>query len=43
MKLSLYLRNSMLKLESDVIGIDALSEASKKLEGEIAKVIVGQK
>ena len=33
----------MLKLESDVIGIDALSEASKKLEGEIAKVIVGQK
>ena len=43
MKLSLYFRNSMLKLESDVVGIDALSEASKKLETEIAKVIVGQK
>ncbi len=33
----------MLKLESDVTGIDALSEASKKLESEIAKVIVGQR
>jgi MoxR-like ATPase len=32
----------MLKSESDVIGIDALSEAAKKLEAEIAKVIVGQ-
>ena len=32
-----------MKLESDVIGIDALSDASNKLESEIAKVIVGQK
>ena len=32
----------MLELESDVIAIDALAEASKKLETEIAKVIVGQ-
>ena len=32
-----------MKLESDVIGVDALSDASKKLESEIAKVIVGQK
>lgn len=29
--------------ESDVKGIDALAEASKKLELEISKVIVGQK
>ena len=43
MKLSPYLRNSMLKLESDVVGVDALSEATKKLESEIAKIIVGQK
>lgn len=33
----------MLKLESDVVGVDALSEATKKLESEIAKIIVGQK
>tara|TARA_B100001540_G_scaffold315842_1_gene344102 strand:- start:1085 stop:2050 length:966 start_codon:yes stop_codon:yes gene_type:complete len=32
----------MLELESDIIAIDALAEASKKLETEIAKVIVGQ-
>ncbi len=32
-----------MKLESDVTGVDALSDASKKLESEIAKVIVGQK
>ncbi len=43
MKLNPYLRNSMLKLESDVVGVDALSEATKKLESEIAKIIVGQK
>ncbi len=29
--------------DSDVQGIDALAEAAKKLEGEISKVIVGQK
>lgn len=29
--------------DSDVQGIDALANAAKKLEGEIAKVIVGQK
>ena len=33
----------MLKLESDVIGVDTLSEVSKKLEAEISKVIIGQK
>lgn len=33
----------MLKLKSDVVGVDALSEATKKLESEIAKIIVGQK
>ncbi len=32
----------MLELESDIIAIDALAEASKKLETEIANVIVGQ-
>ena len=29
-----------MKLESDVIGVDALSDASKKLESEIAKYIL---
>ncbi len=33
----------MLKLQSDVEAVDTLSEASKKLEREIAKIIVGQK
>ena len=33
----------MSEIESDVINIDALALASKKLEAEISKVIVGQK
>ena len=33
----------MIKSESDVLGIDNLAIASKKLETEISKVIVGQK
>jgi MoxR-like ATPase len=44
-KLSQQSKNNMSKSESesDVIGIDTLALASKKLEAEISKVIVGQK
>ncbi len=43
MKLSQQLKNNMSKSESDVTSIDTLALASKKLEAEISKVIVGQK